>query len=99
MYSRSEINSSRIFPACIGFVPGGGGEYAVVKLLCVVNLQSHSNLLSRRTLRRQHVSLVYAQLSAQKRVRNVVHTGGVTKTLRRSNSLSCSVFSTAGSFE
>ena len=40
----------------------------------------------------------YRHFSPQRRVPSIVNMGGVVKTLRRSNSLSRSVFSTAGSF-
>ena len=40
----------------------------------------------------------YRHSSSQRRVRSAVKMGGVVKTLRRSNLLSRSVFSTAGSF-
>ena len=40
----------------------------------------------------------YRHFSSRKGVHGVVNLGGIVKTLRRSNSLSRSVFSTAGSF-
>ena len=71
---------------------------AVVNLLGVVNLLSHSDLLSRRTVCRHHFPENCRHLSRQRGVHGVVNLGGVVKTLRRSNSLSRSVFSTAGPF-
>ena len=64
------------------------------------NLLSHSDLLSRRTLCRHHFPGNCRHFSSQRRVHSVVTLGGggVVKTLRRSNSLPRSVFSTAGSF-
>ena len=46
----------------------------------------------------RHCPWFYRQPSSQKRVHTAVNEGGVVKTLRHSNSLSRSVFSTAGSF-
>ena len=66
------------------------------KLLCIVNLLPHSDLLSRRTLCGRHFPWNCRHFSSQRRVPSVVNLGGVVKTLRRSNSLSRSVFSTAG---
>ena len=43
-------------------------------------------------------SWVSQAFSPQRRVHSVVYMGGVVKTLTRSNSLSRSIFSTAGSF-
>ena len=72
--------------------------YAVVNLLCVVNLLWHSDLLWRTPSRRHHFPWFCKELSSQKEGHTVVIMGGIVKTLRHSNSLSRSVFSTAGSF-
>ena len=74
--------------------------YAVVNLLCVVHLLSHSDLLSRRTLCGHHFPGNCRHFSSQRSIHSVLNLGGVVKTLRRSNSLSRSrsVFSRAGAF-
>ena len=71
---------------------------AVVILLFAVNLVSHSVLLSRHTLCGHLFPGNYRHVSSHRRVHTVVKMGGVVKTLRRSNSLSRSVFSTVRSF-
>ena len=69
-----------------------------VNLLGVANLLSHSDLLSWRTVCGHLFPGNCKHLSPQRGVHGVVNLGGIVKTLRRSNSLSRSVFSTAGSF-
>ena len=64
----------------------------------VENLLSHSDLLSQRTLCGHHSLGNCRHFFSPRRVHSVVNLGGVVKTLRRSSSLSRSVFSTAGSF-
>ena len=64
----------------------------------VVIFLSHSDLLSRCALCGHHYPGNYMHFSSQRRVHSVVNMGGVVKKkLRCSNSLSCSVFSTARS--
>ena len=63
--------------------------------ICVLNLLSHSDLLSRRTFCEHHFPGNCRHLASQRRVCGVVNLQGVVKTLRRSTSLSRSVFSTA----
>ena len=58
----------------------------VVDLLRVVNVLSHCDVLSRCTLCRHHFRAI-TDIPSPRRVRVVVDTGGVVKTLRRSNSL------------
>ena len=72
--------------------------YAVVNLLCVVNLLSHNYLLRQPPLCSHNFPGFCRHFSPERGVHAVVNMGGVVKTLRRSNSLSRSVFSTAGSF-
>ena len=67
-------------------------------VLCVVNLLSHTDLLWRPPLRRHHFPGFCRHFSPQRGVQSVVNMGGIVKTLRRSNSLARSIFSTAGSF-
>ena len=67
-------------------------------MLGVVNLLSHSDLLSRCAVCGHTFPGNYRHLSPQRGVHGIVNLGGVVKTLRRSNSLSRTVFSTAGSF-
>ena len=62
-------------------------EYCVVDLLRVVNLLTHCDLLSRRTLCGHHLPGNYRHVSSQGRVCGVVNMEGVVKTLRRSNLL------------
>ena len=57
---------------------------AVLKILLVVDLLSHCDLLSRHTLCGHHFPGNYRHFPSQRRVRGVVSMGGVVKTLRRS---------------
>ena len=96
-----EIHAISFFRACISTFPKDPAVPKILRcssLLGVVNLLSHSDLLSRRTACRHHFPGNCRHLSPQSGVHGVVNLGGVVKTLRRSNSLSRSVFSTAGSF-
>ena len=72
--------------------------FDTVRLLCMVNLLRHSVLLWRPP-RADILFLGFTRSSLfKKRVHTIVILRGVVKTLRRSNSLSRSVFSMAGSF-
>ena len=75
---------------------------AVPKILRVVNVLPHCDLLSRRTLCGHHFPGNYRPFSPCKKGPQCSKYGGVAKTQRRSTSLFyCrrSIFSTAGSFE
>ena len=71
--------------------------YAILILQGVVNLLFHHDVLWRPP-RADIIFLGFTGSSFEKRVHTVVKTGDVVKTLWRSNSLSRSVFSPAGSF-